>query len=202
MDELQMLVATTNRHKAAELAKQLEGFPVRVILAAEGTLPEVWEDQPTFAGNAALKATIYAQAAGLLTLADDSGLEVAALDGKPGVHSARWAGEPSNPAANNARLLHELRDVPPGERGARFVCVLALADPHAGLLWTVEGVCNGEIALAPSGEHGFGYDPLFFHPPSRATFAQLSAAEKAAVSHRGQALAAFRQRFEQWLKQR
>jgi XTP/dITP diphosphohydrolase len=158
-----------------------------------GGLPPVDEDQPTFAGNAAKKARSAALARDLWTLADDSGLEVEALFGAPGVRSARYAGEPADDAANNKKLLRELANVSEERRGARFVCALALARPDGTLAAEVEGSARGRILEAPRGRSGFGYDPLFLftepgYPATGRTFAELTPAEKSAVSHRGRAL--------------
>lgn len=196
-----LLLGSGNAKKLLELEALLSGLPVTLRSARDLQLPDVDEDRPDFVGNAAKKATEYARATGLLTLADDSGLEVDALDGRPGVFSARYAGETDperRDAANNAKLLAELGDRPPAERGARFVCVLALATPE-GLQFTVEGRCEGRILGAVSGDGGFGYDPLFVPRGADRSFADHSAEEKAASSHRGAALRAFRPRFEAWL---
>ena len=151
---------------------------------------DVAETEDTFRGNAVLKATAYAQQTGLLTLADDSGLEVDALDGRPGVLSARYGGPGTTAVDRYQLLLAELRDVPAERRTARFHCVTALAAPNGELIGTADGVCEGVIALEPSGVGGFGYDPVFFLPPYGLTMAQLDAAEKNRISHRGRAAAA------------
>ena len=148
---------------------------------------EVREDGATFADNARLKALAYMRATGLPALADDSGLEVAALGGLPGVRSARFAGEDADDAANNARLLAMMRDV--ADRRARFVCVVCLVFPD-GTLLRGEGAVEGEILPAPRGVRGFGYDPLFLSHELGKTFAEAEPEEKARVSHRARALAA------------
>jgi XTP/dITP diphosphohydrolase len=153
----------------------------------------VEEDGETFAANAAKKAREVAAAAGLPALADDSGLEVDALDGAPGVRSARYAGAGHDDAANNRRLLAELAGVPTARRTARFRCAVALADPRGPLGDTVEireGACAGVILESPRGHNGFGYDPLFLYPELGRTFAELSLEEKGRLSHRARALAA------------
>ena len=188
-EAMRLLVATRNQNKLKEMRAILHLPGITLIGADElAGLPEdVVEDAASFAGNALLKARALCAASGLWTLADDSGLEVDALNGAPGVHSARYAGEPSDSAANNAKLLCELA----GEtnRSARFRCVLALAAPD-GRCWTVDGRCEGHIAHVPAGRDGFGYDPLFIPYGFTQTFAELPAEEKNRISHRGAALVA------------
>ena len=186
-----LVVATRNPGKLAEL---------RALLAAPGLelrsadafpdIPDVVEDGATFRENAAKKARAFARGTGHWALADDSGLEVDALGGAPGVWSARYAGEPSDPAANNRKLLAALAGRT--DRAARFRCVIALADPGGGVR-TVEGCCEGRIAEAPAGRGGFGYDPLFIPAGHARTFAQMPPEQKHAISHRGRALVAARQ---------
>jgi XTP/dITP diphosphohydrolase len=149
------------------------------------------ETGPTYRDNALLKARAAARLTGALALADDSGLEVDALGGAPGVHSARWGGPDLDGAGRCARLLQALRGVDEARRTARFRCVLALVEP-GGREALVEGVVEGRIAEAPRGRGGFGYDPVFYYPPLGRTFAELSAPEKAEVSHRGRAARAAR----------
>lgn len=193
-----LVVATTNRGKLGELRRLLDGVPVDVVTAADALfeVPVVHEDGATFEDNALRKARAIAQAATALTLADDSGLEVDALGGRPGVRSARFAHARATDAENNAALLSALDDVPPRERGARFRCVLALVDPWApgGLdaPVVVEGRCEGSIAREPRGAAGFGYDPLFVLAASDRTLAELSQDEKNRVSHRAAAFDALR----------
>ena len=192
---MKLLLASGNAKKLRELVALFDGEGVEVVTPADvGGLPEVIEDRDTFAGNAAKKATSGAQASGLWTLADDSGLEVDALGGAPGVYSARYAGEPCDDAKNNAKLLEELRDVAPAERGARFVCALAVARPDGEVVIEIRGEARGRILSEARGGDGFGYDPLFLfdepdQPGTGHAFAELSRDEKAAVSHRGRALA-------------
>lgn len=189
MSFMKLLIATRNAHKLDEIRAILSRPGLTLVGVAEHgrPLPEVVEDADTFAGNALKKARTLCDASGLWTLADDSGLEVDALDGAPGVYSARYAGEGAGDAANNARLLRELDGVE--DRRARFRCVLALAAPD-GRDWTVEGRCEGRIAHAPSGTGGFGYDPLFHPDGGTRSFAELTPAEKNRISHRARALAA------------
>ena len=197
---MRLLLATQNAKKRRELEALLAPLGVELVTPADvGGLPEVEEDRPSFAGNAAKKAVSAARARGLWALADDSGLEVAALGGAPGVRSARYAGEPSDDGRNNARLLAELADLPDERRGARFVCALALARPDGTRALEVAGEARGRILTAPRGDGDFGYDPLFlFTEPGFAQtgrgFAELTGAEKSAVSHRGRALRALAER--------
>jgi XTP/dITP diphosphohydrolase len=192
-------MASGNRGKLAELRRLLAGIPIRVLSPAEAgsPLPPVDEDGLTFEANAVKKALAAASVCdrGVLVLADDSGLEVDALQGAPGVRSARFAGFQGHPAqrdtANNQHLLHSLAGVPLERRSARFVCVLALAKAGQVLAIT-HGQVKGVILDRPRGKGGFGYDPLFLHPPTGRTFAQMSPTEKQAVSHRGRALADLR----------
>jgi XTP/dITP diphosphohydrolase len=184
-----LVIATTNRGKLVEFRALLAatGLEVVGILDVLPQPPPIVEDAPTFAGNAMKKATLVAAASGRLTLADDSGLEVDALQGRPGVRSARFAHEHATDPENNAALLNALGGVPVGERTARFRCALALVDPR-GATTTAEGVCDGSIALDPRGGRGFGYDPLFIVGGDTRTMAELTQSEKNAVSHRARAL--------------
>lgn len=180
-----LLVATTNAGKVRELAASLTGYTLKSLRDFPG-LPEVEEDADTFEGNALKKALAYAKATSLPALADDSGLCVDALDGRPGVLSARYA--EGDDAARVAKLLGELRGVEDAARGAAFVCALALAFPD-GRSHLELGRCEGRITHAPRGEGGFGYDPVFLVPELDRTYAELSREEKHARSHRGRALA-------------
>ncbi len=193
-----LVLATRNRGKREELASLLRDLSVRIVTLDDG-LPDaapVVEDGATFAENALKKARTAASATGMLALADDSGLEVDALDGRPGVRSARFAGEGATDAENNAALLTNLAAsgrTPPF--GARFRCVLALVDPRTADgrdSWTVEGTCEGIITRLPRGTSGFGYDPHFVVAGTETTLAELDPDAKNAVSHRGSALAAIR----------
>lgn len=187
----QILIATGNAHKRAELARILAplGFAVVTADALGLTLPEVDETEDTFVGNARLKARSGAAVSGLPCVADDSGLCVDALDGAPGVYSARFAGEHGNDAANTALLLQHMAAVPDAQRGAHFACAAVCVFPDGREL-VAEGRCAGHIARAAAGHNGFGYDPVFLPQAQNGrSMAQLSAAEKDAISHRGQALA-------------
>lgn len=191
MDKL--LVATNNPGKIREYKELLEGLPGGTIVTFpvhEGLDLEVEELGDTFAENARIKATAYAQASGLLTMADDSGLEVDALDGAPGVHSARYAGPGADDVDRYRKLLAELAGIPPGERAARFRCVVAMALPD-GPVYTAEGTCEGEIGFAARGEHGFGYDPVFIVDSyGGKTLAELEPDVKNRISHRARAVEA------------
>ena len=182
-----LLLATTNRGKFREYQSLLDGVPFRLTsLDAEGIREEVAEDGSSFEENASLKARTYAALSGLLALADDSGLEVAALNGEPGVHSARYAGEGASDKDLVRVLLSKLEGVPVGERQARFRCVIAVAWP-SGRVELVEGTREGVIALEPRGNNGFGYDPVFYLPDYRKTMAEIPLEEKNRISHRAEA---------------
>jgi XTP/dITP diphosphohydrolase len=193
----EIVLATRNRRKLEEVSRILRGLAVRLLSLEEFPgVPEVQEDQESFRGNALKKARAVARATARDALADDSGLEVYALGGAPGVRSARYAGQGASDRDNNAKLLRELAETLEEERGARFLCVLALASPD-GRARTFEGSVEGRIARAPAGESGFGYDPLFIPRGERRTFAQMGPAEKDAMSHRGRALALLREHLEE-----
>ena len=186
----ELLVATHNAGKVRELARLLADLPLRLRLLSEfGGIPEAVESGATFAENAALKATHYCARSGLLTLSDDSGLVVDALGGRPGVYSARYAGPGATYAERMRRLLGELAAAGDSERSARFVCVIAVADPSTGEVKTFEGVCEGRIAREPRGTQGFGYDPLFVPEGHAQTFGELPDEIKRDISHRARALA-------------
>ncbi len=187
-----LVVATLNPAKARELIALLVDLPFELQPLSEfpgARLPEETED--SYQGNALLKARAAASLSRTLALADDSGIEVDALGGSPGVRSARFGGPGLDDAGRCRRLLEALRDVPSERRTARFRCVIAVADPD-GREDVVTGAVEGVILEAPRGHGGFGYDPLFFYPPLGRTFAELSEVEKAEVSHRGRALGAAR----------
>ena len=185
---VQLLAATNNLHKLEELRAILAPQGIRVTgLKEAGIDLDVVEDGATFAANAEKKALAAARVSGLPTVADDSGLEVFALNGAPGVRSARYAGEQGNDCANTAKLLAALRHE--AERRARFVCLIAVATP-AGLVGTAEGEVRGRIIDTPRGRQGFGYDPVFVPEGMELTFAELDSAEKNRFSHRANALQA------------
>ncbi|MGD8453724.1 MAG: XTP/dITP diphosphatase [Phycisphaerae bacterium] len=196
----EVLLATRNLGKLRELREIAAGSPLHWRgLADFPDVPDAEETEASFAGNARLKALHYAAATGLFTLADDSGLEVDALGGAPGVHSARYAGEPSNDQANNRKLLAALADVPPERRTARFRCAMAFARPGE-VLRESQGAVEGRIIAEPRGDNGFGYDPLFLIPARQRTVAELPGDEKHALSHRGQALRAMLPQIEEVLR--
>jgi XTP/dITP diphosphohydrolase len=190
---VRLVIATANPGKAREFREMLGGNG-RIEwsdLASHRGVAAVEETGHTFRANACIKATHFAAALNAWALADDSGLVVDALGGKPGVHSARWAemnGTGEGDADNNAMLLKQLESVPDDRRTARFVCVLALADPKGRIVLTAQDAVEGVMLRAPRGSNGFGYDPLFFLPSLGKTTAELEPDEKHAISHRGKAL--------------
>jgi XTP/dITP diphosphohydrolase len=194
-----LLIATTNQNKLREYAAIFTGLPFELrSLRDAGIDEDVEETGATFAENAQLKAEFYATRSGLTTMADDSGLEVAALGGAPGVFSHRYAGPGASDADRNALLIEKLKDVPFHARLARFVCAIALARP-GGPVELVEGVLPGVIELAPRGANGFGYDPLFYVLDENATLAELPTARKNQISHRARAVHAAREVLERWV---
>lgn len=187
-----LLIATHNRGKKAEYAQIMQDLDLELVTLADAGVDLVVEETgSTYAENALLKARGYAAATGLLTLADDSGLEVDALNGEPGVHSARYGGEDATDEDRYRLLLRRLEGVPEVRRTARFRCVIALVWPD-GAEELVEGVCEGRIATAPAGEHGFGYDPVFYVSEYGRTMAELPPEVKNRISHRGRAAMAAR----------
>ncbi len=191
---IDLLVATTNPGKFAEVRAILGKRPISILSLRDcENPPSVIEDGVSFEENALKKARTLARYSGLVTLADDSGIEVDALGGAPGVYSSSYGGEEGNDKKNNEKLLRNLESVPAERRTARFVCVLALCVPAEGGLkeWLVRDSCEGRIAFAPAGGNGFGYDPLFFYPPLGKTFGEIDRETKASVSHRGRALKRF-----------
>jgi XTP/dITP diphosphohydrolase len=196
-----LVLATSNRGKLAELEALLAGTGVAVVGVADvlGRMPHVEEDAPTFAGNALKKATAIAEAARRPTLADDSGLEVDALEGRPGVRSARFAHEHATDEENNAALLRAMTGIEDGRRGARYRCVLALVDRRTAPV-LAEGTCEGSIARAPRGHGGFGYDPLFWLATEGRTMAELPMERRNAITHRARAVAALRPELEALLR--
>lgn len=197
---MELLIATANPAKVREFREMLDdGHFVWRDLAQLGDSRPVAETGHTFRANACLKASAYAKRHHVWTLADDSGLEVDAMRGKPGVFSARWA-ELNNTGRgdqdNNATLLQQLANVPDEQRTARFVCVLALSDPDGRIIFTARDTVEGRILRAPRGTNGFGYDPLFYVEELSRTTAELPSEEKHRVSHRGKALRRLRQLME------
>ena len=195
----QVVLATSNAGKVRELAEPLAALGVEVFgLDGFPGLGEIVEDGDSFEANALIKARAVAAHTGLVSIADDSGLEVDALHGAPGIHSARYADDweflagESRDARNIRKLLHVLRDVPEAERGCRFVCCTAVVLPSSlgGREWTVRGVWEGRLLTSPRGENGFGYDPVFWDPELGRSAAELTREEKMSRSHRGRALGA------------
>lgn len=183
----ELVLATRNRHKGEELAALLGGLGIRIRTLDEFPgVPDVVEDGNTCEANAVKKATEIAAATGLPAVADDTGLEVDALDGRPGVYAARYAGEQATYEDNYRKLLRELSGVPRGRRTARFITVAAIALPWNGVQ-IATGRLEGLIAEEPAGSRGFGYDPVFFLPELGKTLAELSADEKNRISHRAKA---------------
>jgi len=188
-----LVVASHNSGKVREIGELLRPFGLNIVSAGELGLPEPEENGASFSANAILKAVAAAEASGEIALSDDSGLEVAALDGQPGIHSARWAGPEKDFTAAMARIQRELADrgaVSPQDRRANFTCVLSLAMPD-GTSTVYEGRVYGHLVWPPRGEKGFGYDPVFVPDGHRRTFAEMEPEEKHAMSHRAKAFAAF-----------
>ena len=184
----EIVISSRNKEKKRELRALLKGLDIKVLdLNDFPAAPKVKETGKTFEANARLKALKIARFTKRLTLADDSGLVVDALGGRPGVRSARFAGNKATYEENNRKLLKLLEDVPGNKRGAKFVSVVAIAGPE-GIVGAARGECSGRITLAPKGVNGFGYDPVFFSPKFGKTFAELPASQKNSISHRGSAL--------------
>lgn len=199
---ISLVLATRNKGKIAEIKALLKEFPVDIKDMDDfGPIPVVEEDGKDFDENAYKKASFTSRVLGLPALADDSGLVVGALGGAPGVYSARYAGENATDGQKCSRLLHEMKGKT--DRKAAFECVISIAVPTGAAL-TYEARCEGEITESPAGENGFGYDPIFFFPPLKKTFAQLTREEKNRVSHRGKALRELRDEFDKvltWIRQ-
>ncbi len=192
-DTFILLIATSNQGKFQEIAHELRDLPIKCLSLKDfPPVPECEETGNTFYENALQKARYYAQQFNVYALADDSGLEVDALGGKPGVYSARYAGEPCNDNANNAKLIKELADVPQEKRTARFKCAMALVDNKGNVLASSEGIIEGFIIDTAKGTNGFGYDPHFFVPELGKTTAEISREEKNKISHRGKATRAIK----------
>lgn len=190
---MEIVLATRNRKKVGEMSRILGDPDVRIMTLEDfPTCPEVIEDRASFEGNAIKKAEAIAICTGKMAVSDDSGLEVYALKGAPGIMSARYAGENAGDPANLEKLLSEMNGVPDEERGARFICCIALAFPD-GKVVTFQGIVEGRIGRRPSGRMGFGYDPVFYPRGHQKTFAEMPAEEKDALSHRGNALKKFKE---------
>ncbi len=185
---LEILLATRNQKKKLELQELLDNPGMRILTLEDiEHIPEIIEDGCTFEENAVKKARETAALSGYTCLADDSGLVVDALEGKPGIYSARFAGPEASDHENNEKLLDLMKDIEVGKRTARFICVIAISTP-GGEVESVYGTCEGRIALAPRGEGGFGYDPLFIPEGYEESFGELPASIKNTISHRAQAL--------------
>jgi XTP/dITP diphosphohydrolase len=194
MNRLEILIGTGNSGKVTEIKRVLKDLPLQFHLVTD--LPKLHppvEDGCSFAENASIKARSYATQTGLWTLADDSGLEVASLNGLPGLRSARFGGEGLTDADRTSLLLSELLAMSGDERSARFICAVAIAQPNGEVINIAHGICEGNIAAAPSGDEGFGYDPVFIPTGHKMTFAEIPAELKNTISHRGKALAATRE---------
>lgn len=188
MGKIDLVIASRNKAKIQEIKELLSDLPIIVKGVDEVmVVPEVVEDEPTFKANAIKKAVEIAKATGILSLADDSGLEVEYLNGEPGVYSSRYAGIPRDDQRNNQKLLRRMQDVPWEKRDAWFKCVIALATPD-GQVEICEGKCVGKIGYKAKGELGFGYDPIFVLPQYDKTFAEIDSELKHQISHRGKAL--------------
>jgi len=198
-NRLQLLIASANKGKVAEYRELLDGLECDLLSVQDaGISGEVEETGSTYEENARLKAVTCAGRSGLITLADDSGLEVDALGGEPGIRSARYAGANATDAQRVAYLLAKLKDVPVGQRAARFVCVIAIATP-GGEVTFCRGECPGAIVTQPRGDRGFGYDPAFLLPEMGVTVAELPSETKNRLSHRGRAAAIARQVLQQFI---
>jgi len=192
-----LLLATNNKAKLKEYTRLLQGIPYRIISLKDANINEHVEETGTsFKDNAVLKAKRYAELSGLITMADDSGLEVDALGGEPGVRSARYAGEGASDKERIDFLLNKLVNVPWEKRQAKFRCVIAIAYPN-GKMQICQGQCRGVLTFKPLGHNGFGYDPIFYLPNLHRTMAELSFEEKNAISHRGKAAEKARRRLQQ-----
>ncbi|MDH3574627.1 MAG: XTP/dITP diphosphatase [Desulfobacteraceae bacterium] len=197
-----LVIATRNKGKTQEIKALLKDFPVGIKnLDDFGPIPHLEEDGDTFDENAYKKASFAARVLGLPALADDSGLIVEALDGAPGIHSARYAGENATDEQRYLKLLDDMKGK--SNRKAAFECVISIAVPTGSAL-TYEARCEGLITTEPAGSNGFGYDPVFFYAPLNKTFAQITIKEKNRISHRGKALAEFKSEFDKvltWIRQ-
>lgn len=183
-----LIVATKNKGKMKEIEEILAGLPYEVVSMEDaGISQDIDEYGSTFEENALIKAKEIAEITGEMVMADDSGLEVDFLNGAPGIYSARYAGEGASDSDRNHKLLNALKDVPFEKRTARFVCAIAVVFPE-GESFTVRGTCEGYIGFEPRGNHGFGYDPLFFIQEYHKTVAEMSSEQKNQISHRGSAL--------------
>ena len=202
-DRLKIVVASRNAHKVSEIQSLLGDLPVQLVtIDAVAPDAELREDENTFEGNALAKAHQAARATGLVAIADDSGLEVDALEGEPGVWSARYAGLPTDDARNNEKLLVSLAGIPTAARKARYQCCAVFVDLQNSESLVRFGACEGQILKAAQGTGGFGYDPLFFLPQLGKTMAQIDLAEKNSLSHRAKAFKSLAEAMKVYLKTR
>ncbi len=200
MNSLEILIGTGNIGKVTEIKRVLKDLPLKLHLVTDFPgLQTPVEDGYSYEENASIKALSCARQTGLWTLADDSGLEVSSLNGLPGLRSARFGGEGLTDADRTSLLLSELLPMDGDERSARFVCAVAIAKPAGEIVNVALGICDGKIAEAPSGDEGFGYDPIFIPTGYQMTFAEIPLAIKNTISHRGKALAATREFLQQFL---
>ena len=200
METLEVVIATRNSGKLREIRQILAPLGLRILSLQDfPEVPEILEDGQTFAGNAIKKAAVVARWTGRIAIADDSGLAVDALEGRPGVLSSRYAGEGATDPDRYQKLLQEMAGVPPGQRRAAFICAMAVASPE-GKVEFVEGECRGEIASFPRGTQGFGYDPVFFIPELGRTMAEVEPELKNRISHRARALEKLRQVLPTFIK--
>ena len=195
-----ILAATRNRNKLREIRSLLHDLPLSVLSYDDIDMPvdEIAESGATFTENACIKALKSAQATHMYAVADDSGLCVDALDGAPGIYSARYAGSEKSDYKNCRKILSEMSSVPDKDRSARFVCAIAFSSPKR-IIETVEGDCSGLITRAMKGENGFGYDPVFYYPPKQKTMAEMEPEEKNRLSHRYKALTALKKVIKEYL---
>jgi len=194
-----LLISTGNKDKIIEIRDEYKDLEYEIVSPDQlGLDLDVEETGSTLEENALLKARAGAEASNLLTLADDTGLEVDALDGRPGIYSARFAGEEATYQDNNQKLLELLKNYPEEERTACFVTIAALVDPATGREETVRGICRGRIISEYRGDNGFGYDPIFYLPEKGRTFAELTTEEKNRISHRANALKKMKKILDNW----
>jgi XTP/dITP diphosphohydrolase len=202
VEKIEVVLATRNAGKLREIQAILAPLGLKILSLQDFLeIPEIIEDGQTFEENAVKKASAVARRTGRIAIADDSGLAVDALQGRPGVFSSRYAGEKATDADRYRKLLKEMAGIPQGKRGAAFICAIAVASPE-GKTETVEGQCHGEIAVAPQGSHGFGYDPIFYLPELGKTMAEVEPEMKNRISHRAQALEKLKQVLPNFLQEK
>jgi XTP/dITP diphosphohydrolase len=201
VEKIEVVIATRNSGKLREIQAILSPLGLKILSLRDfPEIPEIIEDGQTFEENAVKKAAAVSRQTSRMAIADDSGLAVDALQGRPGVFSSRYAGEKATDAERYQKLLKEMTGTPQGKRGAAFICAMAVASPK-GKVEVVEGECRGEIAFAPKGSHGFGYDPVFYLPEWGKTMAELDPEVKNRISHRAQALEKLKQVLQKFLKE-